>query len=40
MLADVHEAVHSLGGAPRFTSALHDLIDDAMLAFPLPGARP
>ncbi|GAA3195007.1 polyprenyl synthetase family protein [Dactylosporangium siamense] len=38
MLAEVHRSLDTLGGAEPFAEALHDLIDDAMLAFPLPGA--
>ncbi|MEV4509089.1 polyprenyl synthetase family protein [Dactylosporangium sp. NPDC049525] len=36
MLAEVHQAVRTLGGVPPYVAALHDLVDDAMLAFPLP----
>ncbi|MEV0560558.1 class 1 isoprenoid biosynthesis enzyme [Dactylosporangium sp. NPDC050588] len=36
MVAEVHGALHALGGTPPYTSALHTLVDDAMLAFPLP----
>jgi heptaprenyl diphosphate synthase len=38
MLAEVHGALHTLGGAEPYADALHTLIDDAMRAFPLPVA--
>jgi heptaprenyl diphosphate synthase len=38
MVAELHGALAELGGATPFTGALHTLVDDAMLAFPLPAA--
>ncbi|MEV8514636.1 class 1 isoprenoid biosynthesis enzyme [Dactylosporangium sp. NPDC051484] len=38
MLAEVHGALRTLGGAHPYTAALHALVDNAMLAFPLPAA--
>ncbi|WP_327000883.1 hypothetical protein OHA72_37930 [Dactylosporangium sp. NBC_01737] len=32
----MHGALHALGGAHPYAAALHALVDEAMLAFPLP----
>ena len=39
MVAEVHAALDDLGGAEPYATSLHDLLDTAMLAFPLPGMK-